>query len=131
MNSDIIVFYCSECKKIFYSKINTDSFDLLILNNITSNTNQYLTINGGYIYVDTAGDGLDSNGSIYINGGTTIVNGPTNDGNGALDYDSECVIKGGTLISAGSSGMLQSASTNSDNYTMTIVFDYLGLMTEK
>ena len=37
MNSDIIVFYCSECKKIFYSKINTDSFDLLILNNITSN----------------------------------------------------------------------------------------------
>ena len=100
-------------------------------NNITSNTNQYLTINGGYIYVDTAGDGLDSNGSIYINGGTTIVNGPTNDGNGALDYDSECVIKGGTLISAGSSGMLQSASTNSDNYTMTIVFDYLGLMTEK
>ena len=37
MNSDIIVFYCSECKKIFYSKINTDSFNLLILNNITSN----------------------------------------------------------------------------------------------
>ena len=36
MNSDIIVFYCSECKKIFYSKINTDSFKLLILNNITS-----------------------------------------------------------------------------------------------
>ena len=36
MNSDIIVFYCSECKKIFYSKINTNSFDLLIQNNITS-----------------------------------------------------------------------------------------------
>ena len=92
-------------------------------NNINTNTNQYLTINGGYIYVDATGDGLDANGSIYINGGTTIVNGPTNDGNGALDYDYECVINGGTLISAGSSGMLQSASTNSDNYTMTIVFD--------
>ena len=36
MNNNIIVFYCSECKKIFYSKINTDSFKLLILNNITS-----------------------------------------------------------------------------------------------
>lgn len=36
MDSDIIVFYCSECKKIFYSKINTDSFKLLIQNNITS-----------------------------------------------------------------------------------------------
>ena len=36
MNNNVIVFYCSECKKIFYSKINIDSFDLLIKNNITS-----------------------------------------------------------------------------------------------
>ena len=36
MNNNIIAFYCSKCKKIFYSKINADSFRLLILNNITS-----------------------------------------------------------------------------------------------
>ena len=36
MTNEIIAFYCSKCKKIFYSKINADSFRLLILNNITS-----------------------------------------------------------------------------------------------
>ena len=92
-------------------------------NNMTTSNNQKLTINKGYVYVDATGDGLDANGSIYINGGTVIVNGPTNDGNGALDYDSECIIKGGTLISAGSSGMLQTPSTSSSINTLSIVFD--------
>ena len=46
MNNNIIAFYCSKCKKIFYSKINADSFRLLILNNITSyNLRLYFNIN--------------------------------------------------------------------------------------
>lgn len=91
--------------------------------NSFSTGNGKLTINNGYLYVDATGDGLDSNGSIYINGGTTIVNGLTDDGNGALDYDSECIVTSGTLISSGSSGMLQSPSTSSTQYTLTIILD--------
>lgn len=92
-------------------------------NNINTNTNQYLIINDGYIYIDSVGDGLDANGGIKILGGTVVVNGPTNDGNGSLDYDSTCIVDGGILISAGSSGMLQTPNNDSKLYTLSIVFD--------
>ena len=73
-----------------------------------------IAISGGNIYVNAGGDGIDSNGNIYISGGTTYVDGPTNDGNGAMDYgdsDSEFVITGGTLIAVGSSGMAVNATS--------------------
>ncbi|HCW53273.1 MAG TPA: dockerin type 1 [Clostridium sp.] len=76
-----------------------------------------LNINGGYIFVDASGDGLDANGSAYMTGGTVLVCGPTNGGNGALDYDNKFEISGGTLIAAGSSGMAQSFSdTSTQNF---------------
>lgn len=90
-------------------------------NQYSSNDN-VLTINGGNIYVDASGDGLDANGSIYINGGTVKVDGPENSGNGALDYDKECVIKGGTLLAGGASGMAQGVSSNSTIYNVFINF---------
>ena len=79
-------------------------------NDSTSSTNK-LTINGGNIYVNATGDGLDANGSIYLNGGTVYVDGPTDNGNGALDYDREFQINGGMIIAAGSSGMMQNATS--------------------
>lgn len=86
-----------------------------------SNTDVMLVINGGEIYVNADGDGLDSNGSIYIHGGSITVDGPTNDGNGPLDYDATLEISGGTLIVAGSSGMMQNA-TSSTQGTVLIYF---------
>lgn len=77
----------------------------------TSNTDCYIKITSGNIYVNSSGDGLDANGSIYITGGTTIVEGPTNDGNGPLDYDSTAEITGGTLLAIGSSGMAQNMNS--------------------
>lgn len=81
-----------------------------------------LTINGGNIYVNASGDGLDSNGNIYLNGGTIIVNGPTNDGNAALDYQNSCEITGGNLIAAGSSGMAQTPGEQSSQYSFGVLF---------
>ena len=82
-----------------------------------------LTINGGVISVNANGDGLDANGSIYINGGTITVDGPTNNGNGTLDYDGEFKISGGSLIGIGSSGMAMGASSSSTQISVLINFD--------
>ena len=72
-----------------------------------------LVINGGDIVVNASGDGLDSNGSIYIYSGNILVKGPTSNGDAPLDFEGEMVIDGGNLIAYGSSGMFESPSSNS------------------
>ena len=88
----------------------------------TSTEKSTLTINDGTIYIDASGDRLDANGSIHITGGSIVVEGPTNSGNGALDYDSECKITGGSLIAIGASGMAQGISASSTQYGVLINF---------
>ncbi|MEG1432298.1 carbohydrate-binding domain-containing protein [Eubacterium sp.] len=81
-----------------------------------------LTITGGTTTVNAGGDGLDANGSIAISGGITLVDGPTDNGNGALDYDGTCEVTGGVLITAGSSGMAQFPSDGSTVGTVAMTF---------
>ena len=81
-----------------------------------------LNINGGYITVDASGDGLDANGSIIMTDGTVIVSGPTNNGNGTLDYDGIFKISGGLLIAAGSSGMAQAPTDTSTQYSVIMTY---------
>ena len=81
-----------------------------------------LTINGGTLTVNADGDGLDSNGNIVMTGGMVTVYGPTNDGNGALDYDGTFNISGGTLLVAGSSGMAQVPTDTSEQATIAVGF---------
>lgn len=85
-------------------------------------TTSSLSVYGGTIKVNASGDGIDSNGSIYIYGGEIYVDGPTSDGDGALDYDNELVISDGTLIAVGSSGMAQGISNNSTQYGILVNF---------
>lgn len=87
-----------------------------------SATDGALTISGGYLYVNASGDGLDSNGSMVMTGGTAIVNGPTNDGNGPLDYNGTFEQSGGTLIAAGSAGMAQAPSEDSTQRALMMTF---------
>ena len=67
----------------------------------------HLNISGGKVTISAEGDGLDSNGDISITGGTTVVNGPTNGGNGALDSNGDISVDGGVLFAAGSDGMAE------------------------
>lgn len=66
-----------------------------------------LLISGGTLLVDADGDGLDSNGTIEISGGLTLVAGPTSNGNSAFDHDGAATVTGGVLIALGSSGMAE------------------------
>ena len=84
-----------------------------------SDSNATMTINGGNLFVNASGDGLDANGSIYINGGSVIICGPTSDGDTAIDFDSACEIKGGTVMAFGSSGMLETP-TSAENGTCIV-----------
>lgn len=78
------------------------------------NTGDYwVRINGGKIYVNAGGDGVDSNGSIEMTGGVVLVDGPTNNGNGPLDYMGTFNISGGTLVAVGSLGMAQAPTSSS------------------
>jgi hypothetical protein len=87
-----------------------------------SDGNSMLNINGGYITVDASGDGLDANGSIKMTSGTVIVSGPTNNGNGTIDYDGKFEISGGLLMAAGSSGMAQTTSEESTQYSVIMTY---------
>lgn len=71
----------------------------------------YISISGGDITVDADGDGIDSNGAVAMSGGVVTVFGPTNSGNGALDYEKSFAVSGGTLIALGARGMAQAPST--------------------
>ncbi len=67
-----------------------------------------ITISGGYIHINAMGDGIDSNNTILVSGGITLVSGSPSGGNAAFDYDGEATVTGGVLIATGSSGMAQS-----------------------
>ena len=71
----------------------------------SGNSDALLEISGGTVTVNAGGDGLDTNGSLNLSGGTVTVYGPTNDGNGSLDYGTDAAVTGGSLIALGSSGM--------------------------
>ncbi|MBR4914591.1 MAG: carbohydrate-binding domain-containing protein [Clostridiales bacterium] len=64
-----------------------------------------IMIKGGDIYIRSEGDGVDSNGTLLMTGGTLVVMGPTIGGNGSLDVNGSSTITGGTVIMAGSSDM--------------------------
>lgn len=87
-----------------------------------ASTERYLRISGGEIKVDAAGDGLDSNGDLFIEGGTITISGPVNNGNAALDYDGKATISGGVLMGTGSSGMAQGFSEESSQYSLLHIF---------
>ena len=57
----------------------------------------YIHIAGGVLHIDASGDGVDSNGDITVSGGETYLSGPTNGGNGTLDYSGSAAVTGGIL----------------------------------
>lgn len=91
----------------------------------TSTDKMWMEINGGYIHVLAGGDGIDSNGDITVNGGEVYIDGPSDNGNSAIDYGdrSACYINKGTVVAIGSSGMAEDISDDSDQQVMLVKLD--------
>lgn len=79
-----------------------------------------ITITGGYLFVETeTGDGIDSNGTITITGGTVISLGALADANGGLDADGAVTIDGGTVIATGARLALPVAESAQSSIVVT------------
>lgn len=78
-----------------------------------SDANCDIAISGGTLYVNAEGDAIDSNGSLTISGGTTILSSPVSGDTSSLDYASSGVISGGVFIATGASSMNMGFSTAS------------------
>lgn len=74
---------------------------------------------GGSLTVDAEGDGIDSNGTVTISGGSLVVNGSVHDGNGTLDASGDITITGGTVWALGTSDMLQGFAQGSTQASIT------------
>ena len=72
-----------------------------------------INISGGTVTVNTNGDGIDSNGTATLSGGTLIVNGPFTGGNASLDTNGDLLLNGTTVAAGNSGDMFEAPSTNS------------------
>lgn len=92
-------------------------------------TEMWMEINGGYLHILAGGDGIDSNGDLTINGGEIYIDGPSDNGNSAIDYGdwSNAYVNGGTLVAIGSSGMAEEINSAS---AQSLIFAKLGSQME-
>ena len=97
--------------------------------NFSSDSSCYISISGGQVHIIAGdygmdGDGIDSNGDLFISGGVVIVEGPEDFRNTALDTNDNgsFEVTGGTIFAIGSSDMLV-VPTIATQPVLTVVFD--------
>ena len=88
----------------------------------TTDKEMWMELNGGYIHILAGGDGVDSNGNLTINGGEIYIDGPSDNGNSAIDYGdrSSAYVNGGMLVAIGSSGMAEGMSDSSKQEVLMV-----------
>ena len=102
--------------------INDGTIDITASDDGINTAGEKMELNGGYIHILAGGDGLDSNGDLTINGGEIYIDGPSDNGNSAIDYGdrSSAYVNGGTLVAIGSSGMAEGMSDSSKQKVLMV-----------
>ena len=81
----------------------------------------HIQINDGNIKIVADADGIDSNGSLFINGGTVTVDAQATGAESAFDTDGAFIVNGGTIIGVSGSGMDESPNSYS---TQNVILAY-------
>ena len=102
--------------------INDGTIDITASDDGINTAGEKMELNGGYIHILAGGDGLDSNGDLTINGGEIYIDGPSDNGNSAIDYGdrSSAYMNGGTLVAIGNSGMAEGMSDSSKQKVLMV-----------
>lgn len=102
--------------------INDGTIDITARDDGINAAGEKMELNGGYIHILAGGDGVDSNGNLTINGGEIYIDGPSDNGNSAIDYGdrSSAYVNGGTLVAIGSSGMAEGMSDSSKQKVLMV-----------
>jgi hypothetical protein len=103
---------------------NDDSFNSTNGARTEQNDGSCTYINGGTLILNaTAGDPLDSNGSIEMKGGTVVIHGPKSQPEVAIDYNGTFNLSSGFLVASGpSQNMFQGVSTTSAQKSLKLLF---------
>ncbi len=119
-NGNIIINKCYEglegaAVEIYNGNIDITSTDdgINAANSDLTNYSYNIFIGGGQILVNAEGDGIDSNGTVEIKGGSLTIWGPTRNDNAALDADRGILLNGGNVVACGPMGMVETPATNS------------------
>lgn len=102
--------------------INDGTIDITARDDGINTAGEKMELNGGYIHILAGGDGVDSNGDLTINGGEIYIDGPSDNGNSAIDYGdrSSAYMNGGTLVAIGNSGMAEGMSDSSKQKVLMV-----------
>ena len=102
--------------------IDDGTIDITASDDGINTAGEKMELNGGYIHILAGGDGVDSNGDLTINGGEIYIDGPSDNGNSAIDYGdrSSAYVNGGTLVAIGSSGMAEGMSDSSKQKVLMV-----------
>lgn len=88
-------------------------------NGMINDPSAYIKITGGNTTINASGDGIDSNGSFLVTGGSLFVSGTLTRGDAAIDYNGGAKIEGGTVVAVGGIGMNQSFGSESTQYSIS------------
>ena len=102
--------------------IDDGTIDITASDDGINTAGEKMELNGGYIHILAGGDGVDSNGDLTINGGEIYIDGPSDNGNSAIDYGdrSSAYMNGGTLVAIGNSGMAEGMSDSSKQKVLMV-----------
>ena len=102
--------------------IDDGTIDITASDDGINTAGEKMELNGGYIHILAGGDGVDSNGDLTINGGEIYIDGPSDNGNSAIDYGdrSSAYVNGGMLVAIGSSGMAEGMSDSSKQEVLMV-----------
>ncbi len=83
----------------------------------------HIQISGGTVYIKTeTGDGIDSNGSLTVDGGLVITQAALVDANSGLDADGAVTLNGGVIVATGSP-MMGALAAGSGQASIVVNYD--------